>query len=294
MPKDLILSTLCGYTLLFVLHQWNARRSSPLLAITSRWLLWLLSSLTIAMTVQHYGWLPHPLWALFGMAALVWFLGESMYMWIAIHALSVSEMPLFPRFTLNTSGDEWPTHPRFLKLRDELRSAGFRPVQALRAEVMEGHYLRLSIYQNADHTVRAQVTFLPQGNGGISVCLAFSTETEDGRRIVTDNLYLPYGGFYPEHWEVVRMPWIRSWTRLLKQHEGRVQAAGAPVTPWHSDPLQDVNAQQRELDQINTEMGFLMPPADREELGKMTHEGRYRVWKEVWMLNYLGRSVRYD
>jgi hypothetical protein len=25
----------------------------------------------------------------------------------------------------------------------------------------------------------------------------------------------------------------------------------------------------------------------------MTFEGRYRVWKEVWMLNYLGLPRRY-
>ena len=29
-------------------------------------------------------------------------------------------------------------------------------------------------------------------------------------------------------------------------------------------------------------------------VGKFTHEGRYRVWKEIWMLNYLGRSAKYQ
>jgi hypothetical protein len=50
---------------------------------------------------------------------------------------------------------------------------------------------------------------------------------------------------------------------------------------------------QHELDRLNTELGFLHPHAEREDLGKFTHEGRYRVWKEIWMLNYLGRSARY-
>ena len=45
---------------------------------------------------------------------------------------------------------------------------------------------------------------------------------------------------------------------------------------------------------INTELGFLHPAGKREDLGKFTHEGRYRVWKEIWMLNYLGRSARYE
>ena len=51
---------------------------------------------------------------------------------------------------------------------------------------------------------------------------------------------------------------------------------------------------QHELDQLNTALGFLHPLHEREDLGKITHEGRYRVWKEIWMLNYLGRAARYE
>ena len=60
------------------------------------------------------------------------------------------------------------------------------------------------------------------------------------------------------------------------------------------EPLADLNAAQHELDRLNTELGFLHPHHEREDLGKITHEGRYRVWKEIWMLNYLGRSARYE
>ena len=31
-----------------------------------------------------------------------------------------------------------------------------------------------------------------------------------------------------------------------------------------------------------------------EEFGKMTYEGRFRVWREVWMLDYFGRPTRYQ
>jgi hypothetical protein len=47
------------------------------------------------------------------------------------------------------------------------------------------------------------------------------------------------------------------------------------------------------LEKINTELGFLFPQAEREEFGKISHEGRYRVWKEYWMLSYFGKSVQY-
>ena len=39
---------------------------------------------------------------------------------------------------------------------------------------------------------------------------------------------------------------------------------------------------------------FLYPHHEREEHGKMTVEARYRVWKESWLLNYLGLSSRYE
>jgi hypothetical protein len=55
-----------------------------------------------------------------------------------------------------------------------------------------------------------------------------------------------------------------------------------------------LNDAQRELDRVNTELGFLNPQGAREDHGKISHEGRYRVWKEIWMLNYLGRAARYD
>jgi hypothetical protein len=81
---------------------------------------------------------------------------------------------------------------------------------------------------------------------------------------------------------------------LLKRHEKRLQKAGEMLAPWSTDPLNDLNSQQRELEQINTELGFLLPQTEREDYGKMSYEGRYRVWKEIWLLNYFGRSKRYE
>jgi hypothetical protein len=202
-------------------------------------------------------------------------------------------MPLFPRFAVNSSGEEWPTHPRLLTLREWLRQQGFRPLQSLKAEVGAGIYLRTSVYQDAAGTLRVQITFLPQPSGGITVCHTFSSQTTEGDRIVTDNLFLPFGGFYPENWFVERHPWTRSAARLLQRHEQRVRAVQAPLVAWDLEPLGDLNQQQREVERINTELGFLLPHAEREENGKISHEGRYRVWKEVWLLNYFGIASRY-
>jgi hypothetical protein len=121
-----------------------------------------------------------------------------------------------------------------------------------------------------------------------------SSITSDGGRYLTDNLYIPFAGFYPENWFVERAPWRRSLPRLIQRHRARLERVGAAVVPFETDPLADQNAVQSELDQLNTELGFLHPRSEREDLGKFTAEGRYRVWKEIWMLNYLGRSARYE
>jgi hypothetical protein len=181
-----------------------------------------------------------------------------------------------------------------LKIREWLRAQGFRQVQALKAEIGGGVFLRVSIYHDAQAQVRVQVTFIPQPNGAISVCFAVTSIAADGSRYLTDNLYIPFGGFYPENWLVERAPWRRSLPRLLARHRARLLKSGAVIVPFTMEPLEDFNAVQRELDEVNTDLGFLNPRSQREDLGKFTHEGRYRVWKEIWMLNYLGRSVRYQ
>jgi hypothetical protein len=277
-----------------ILHQLNLRAASPVLAIFNRWLRWGIFATGGAKIALQFGWIDRPFWVVALAFLLVWFLFETLYNWLAIQALSVSPLPLFPRFVLNTSGEEWPTAPRLLKIRDWLRAHDFKLVQSLKAEVGPSLFLRVSVYQDSASAQRIQVTFLPQANGAISVCFSVSSETVSGFRYVTDNLYLPFGGFYPENWLVERNPWKRSLDSLLKRHQKRLQKAKELVAPWTTDPLNDLNAQQRQLEQINTELGFLLPHADREDYGKMSYEGRYRVWKEIWLLNYFGRSTRYE
>lgn len=290
-PAHLILAAMA---VSFVLFQLNQRVASPVLAIFNRWLRWIIFAIGGAYIAIDFEWITRPFWAVALAFFLMWFLCETLYNWLAIQALSVSPLPLFPRFTLNTSGEEWPTAPRLLKIRDWLRSQEFRPVQSLKAEVGPGVYLRVSVYQDKTADIRIQVTFLPQANGAIAVCYSVSSQTVGGYRYVTDNLYLPFGGFYPENWLVERNPWRRSLEGLLKRHRQRLASSKEMLLSWATDPLNDLNAQQRELEQINTELGFLLPHAEREDHGKMSYEGRYRVWKEIWLLNYLGRSTRYE
>lgn len=277
-----------------VLMQINHRVASPVLAIVDRWLRWFVFAFGAAQLCHDFKLVDRPFWALAVVFFIIWFLGETLYNWLAISALSVSPLPLFPRYVVNTSGEEWPVQPRLVRIRDWLRSHGFRQAQALRAEIGGGIFLRVSVYQDAAAMIRVQITFIPQASGAISVCYAVTSITADGSRYLTDNLYIPFGGFYPENWFVERAPWRRSLSRLIARHQARLKQAGAAVVPFAVEPLADLNEAQHELDQLNTELGFLHPHAQREDLGKITHEGRYRVWKEIWTLNYLGRSARYE
>ena len=276
-----------------VLFQFNQRHGSPVLAIVNRWLRWIIFALGAAFICRDFQLIDRPYWVLAASFFLLWFLGETLYNWLAISALSLSPLPLFPRYSANQSGDEWPTHASLLKVRDWLRSNGYKQVQALRAEIGGGIYLRLSIFQDANAKLRLQVMFLPQPSGVIAVCYVLTSMTAEGHRYVTDNLYIPFGGFYPESWLVERQPWRRALPGLVKRHQARLAGAREAAVPFPYEPLVDINAAQNELDRLNTELGFLVPHAEREEQGKITHEGRYRVWKEIWMLDYLGRSSRY-
>lgn len=279
---------------LLLLFYLNLRLASPLLAIPIRWLRWVLFALFVAETNARFGLLDraYPVVAL--AAFLAWFLLESGFNWLRVSAISLSPLPLFPKFAANTGGDEWPVQPRLLRTRDWLRDQRFTAIQALKAEVGGGVWLRVSVYHNPERTVRLQVAFLPQDSGALTVCHSLSSETATGRRYVTDNFFLPFGGFYPENWLVDRSPWRRALPRLLAHHLDRLRRTGETAVAWETDPLTDLNRQQQVMEQVNTELGFLLPHREREEHGKITPEGRFRVWQEAWLLDYLGLPRRYE
>src|SRR5436190_3297442 len=173
-----------------VLAQVNQRAASPVVSILDRWLRWFVFAFGAAQMCHDFQLINRSYWVLVAVFFIIWFLGETLYNWLAISALSVSPLPLFPRYVLNQSGEEWPVQPRLLRVREWLRAQGFRQTQALKAEIGGGIYLRVSVYQNPDATIRVQVTFIPQPSGVLSVCYAVTSITAEGSRYVTDNLYI--------------------------------------------------------------------------------------------------------
>ena len=80
---------------------------------------------------------------------------------------------------------------------------------------------------------------------------------------------------------------------LVARHLDRLGRAGSPALAWENSPIDDINQQQQQMEMVNTELGYLLPHAEREEYGKITPEGRFWVWKEAWLLDYLGLAQRY-
>lgn len=294
MPEYLSLFTTPAVAALLVLFYVNLHVASPVLAIPIRWLRWILCALLAAQANVQFTLIDRPFWVVATAAFLLWFLFESVFNWMKVSAISLSPLPLFPRYAVNSSGDEWPTQKRLLKVRDWLRDNGFTHGQALKAELGTGFWLRTSVYHNADHTQRLHVLFVPQDNGVITVCFSLATPTTGGRRYVTDNLYIPFGGFYPEKWHVERIPLQRGLAGLVKRHSRRLEKSGETALAWKGKPIEDINQQQQQMEMINTRLGYLLPHADREEYGKITPEGRFRIWKEAWLLDYFGVARRYS
>jgi len=277
--------------LTIILPKIGQKKGIPLFTLVSRWLRWVLFGGIFALVLRAFEISYRPDWVHFVTGLAIWFMLETGYYWIAIKALSRSEIPLFPSFKINKDGDEWPADPLFIEVREWLREQNFKRLSALKAELFEGTFLRASIYESADQLTRLQILFIPKSKGGASACYTLSTNGENDRRLITDNLFLPFGGYYPEGWNIMRKPLIGSLKRLLKLHRQRLIKSSLTPIPFEDEPLEELNDQQRILERLNLETGFLTPRQFQEEIGKISYDGRYRLWKEMWLLAYLGRSV---
>jgi hypothetical protein len=277
--------------LTFVLPKLGQSKGIPVCIVIGRWLRWVLFGCVFAVILRALEISYRPDWVHFVTGLALWFMLETGYYWVAIKALSRSEIPLFPSFKVNTDGDEWPADPLLIEVREWLREQGFKRLSALKAELFEETFLRASIYESADQLIRLQVLFVPKRKGGANACYTLSTNGKNDRRLMTDNLFLPFGGYYPEGWNMLRKPLIGSLQRLLKLHQQRLQKSSLEPIPFEEGPLEELNDQQRILERLNLESGFLTPRPFQEEIGKISYDGRYRLWKEMWLLAYLGRSV---
>jgi len=269
----------------------DARNQTPGLMLINRWLRWLLFAGIFALLLETFELSLRTDWVHLITGFMLWFLIETGYNWIAIKALSSSEIPLFPEFKVNQDGDEWPTDASLNKVKNWLEKKRFKRLEVVKAELFDDIFLRMSIYESSDQTTRIQVLFVPRKKKGIAAFYTVCTNGQEGTRLVTDNHSLPFGGYYPENWDFMRKPLIGSLAGLFKFHEKRVHAAKFEPISFEEEPLEGLNQQQKLLERLNTQYGFLNPLHHWEEFGRLTYDGRYRLWKEMWLLAYLGRSI---
>ena len=273
-----------------LLHLLGGRLNIPSFLLLGRWLRWFFFGALFAYTLKTFEFSLRPDWVHFFTGIAIWFVLETGYNWIAIKALSYGDLPLFPEFYENEDGDEWPAEKRFIGIRDWLRAGNYTRLKALKTELFAGTHLRASIYESDDQLSRIQILFIPKQKGGATAFFTISTQSKEWSRIITDNLMLPYGGYYPENWEICRKPLIGSLEKLLLFHNKRLLKLRVESVEVEYDALQEFNEHQRILERLNTEIGFLVPRPRQEEEGKISQEGRYRLWKEMWLLAYFGRS----
>ena len=277
--------------LLIAIPHVSKRCNLPVLNIIYRWFRWVFCAVLIADILEVFLLSTRPFFVHFVTGLGVYFIIETGYNWIAIRALSGSDLPLFPRYKTNKDGDGWPANPQTIKIKEWIRQESFVYLGSFKAELYTGIYLRTSIYQNLATNTRLQILFVPKGRGETEPSFILTNVNKEGDSIITDNYNMPYGGFYPDTWKHFRDPLKGSLVKLKQLHDQRLKNNTTEVVPLGDDPLQDLLEQQRTLEELNIKKGFLFPRWEQNNKGKITQEGRYRLWKEMWRLAYLGSPL---
>lgn len=265
-------------------------KPSLCLAIANRWVRWILMSLCFAYVVETLQWSTKPLWLVGVTAFFAWFLIETTYNWLVIKALNKSDIPLFPIYRRDTQDGFWPAF--FLQEKEAIEQAGFKKTDFLFTEIGGELKIRSIFFDKDDGKTRLQVMFLPQKNRFFNVFYLFYSKTEE-KIYLTDSMAIPFGGFFPENWSVKRRP-LYGFKSLYKAHIERLEAE--KLLKIEESALEQLTQQQRLLEAYNIEQGFLSSQnqcVEDEDQGRISPEGCYRIWKELWILNYFGRSLSY-
>ena len=267
-------------------------RLNPVFALVllSRWVRWILFGLGMAYLAREWVGSTRAYWSLAPMFLLLWILLESIYAWLAVKALSLSNLPVFPNYRSSSGDIGWPVEKGYLAAKDEIKRLGFSLREKMKASLGPQMDLQSALYLDESETIRLQVVFAPRATGRPALFFILSSKSEECRW-ATDNVWLPFGGVFPENWKVDRNPFTRRLKSLFKKHLRTIAKEGATLEKFNEDLVDELNDEQDKLDKESTERGVLFPRRQRPEFGKLTVDGRYRVWKQILLLNYLGRIV---
>lgn len=275
---------------LWALHRLQRSLPSPVNRLIVRWVRLIGIGLFIGLLFKVTFFAETPFWRLYVMGVLFWLFVESGYVWIYILAWDKSELPLFPSIR-EVERVEWPANHRFFLIKDWIREHHYSLQACFQYRYEEEVLQQVLVYQSEDALTRLQVIIVSDASGVILDQVVFASVSDSGELWVTDNVFMPFGGVYPETWRVQRHPAVRKISKIASMHERRKQQADSenwiPFEVQVSDWLFDM---QQTLERVNVNAGILNERTDRDEFGKMTGEGRYRIWKELLLLNYLAIS----
>ena len=285
--KELLLLLLAVYCLLHILNQLFSIR---ILELINHWVRWLSFACGFSWVLTFFEWSMRPDWVHFISGLAVWFILETLYYKISIHMVNISEMNLFPKYTNDTDENLWPINKEVLKVKDWLSKEGFKNEETLKAEVVAHLTIRQAVFLDEARTIRLNVLFIPNPRNEIKLYYSLFSLSASGDCLMTDNQNMPFGGYYPDHWTVNRFPVCHSLETLLKKHQAAMKSKGVEWSKIDGDMRTKTNRLQWELERKNREMGFLNEP-NREDKQQISSEGCFRIWTEMWMLAYLGKTL---
>lgn len=218
-----------------------------------------------------------------------WFLFETFFTWRRVNRLRRVPMPFFPHFDELTAENIWPNSPSWRTSRDFLLKNGFHFEMLLKADFAGSLWLLCPVFCSEDRKTRMVVKFQASGGQTLHGVFTLYSITQKGQIILTENNPGVYGGYYPNHWNVLRRPLLQRLRPLLALHAHRV--SGQPLRPLEISALEENNDLQRQLREENLSRSFVIPAEQSQNQLQLSLDACYRIWLEIWLLRYFGRTI---
>lgn len=260
---------------------------SPRAIILSRWLRWIFTCLGFSLLAKVY-WLPlAPLPLIFFTNFTLWFIFESFMIWRQISRFSTLQIPIFPKFAEIESANLFFPNTLRQPLEESLAKLGFSMEKILRTDDPKMPPTICPVFRSENRKIRLLIKLqyiLPQQ---IKTSTTIYSICEDGDVLLTENNPNIYGGYYPKTWHVIRRPLMQNIDKLIKYHQRRIEKKC--LQKLESAPVDEINSFQDALKTENLRRNFIV--SENEEKLFLSSNACYRIWLEVWLLTYLGRTI---
>ena len=279
-------------TLIILLGSYIIRQlfPKPIFNLIFQWVRWICFSICFSFILVNFGISSRPFEVHFFIGLCVWYVIETAFYRLSIHIFDSSNIKIFPRYELDNCDKLWPINPHTIVVKEWIAQNKFKLINNIKSNLIKGICIRQAVYLNNEKTVKLIVYFLPSRNGKIKLNYSFTSKFKSGDLFITDNQNIPFGGFYPDHWKCERKPLITNINSLFLEHTKNVINEGDSEKYEKEETLFEINEIQKNLEDLNIKKGFIHYS---NNLIKLTPFGIYRLWKEMWLLAYLGKTIKH-